>query len=87
MKECDRFKRCPLIDHCTENEETVSMSLDGMIRLYCCGSKQLYCIRKQLLVKFGETSVPKDMMPNGFPLPGANREKWSEEAINFRVLL
>lgn len=87
MKECVRFKECPLIDHCTENEDTVSVSLEGMIRLYCCGSRQVYCVRKQLFMKFGETSVPDDMMPNGFPLPGASREKWPIEAINFRVLL
>lgn len=87
MKECARINRCPLIEHCSQNKSSVSVSVDGMIRLYCRGTKQMHCIRKQLIEKFGETSVPHDMMPNGFPLPGANREKWSKEAINFRTLL
>lgn len=87
MKECDRIGICPLIEHCSENASTVSVSVDGMIRLYCRGSKQQHCIRKQLIMKYGESSVPDDMMPNGFPLPGANRQKWSKEAINFRKIL
>ncbi len=87
MKECYRIKDCPLILHCSQNKKSVSVSVDGMIRLYCQGSKQKHCIRKRLIEKFGEASVPYDMMPNGFPLPGAVREKWPKEAINFRALL
>lgn len=80
--DCPNLAACPFVKYCKENNATTSVN--GFILMYCQGERQSACVRKQLCEKFGKQVVPKDMMPNGLPLPGSVKEGWSEEALDYR---
>lgn len=85
MNDCQYLVTCPFVKHCTENEQTTSVN--GFIAMYCKNERQTSCIRRRLCEKFGREVVPKNMMPNGLPLPNTDRNLWSNEAANYRSLL
>jgi hypothetical protein len=40
------------------------------------------CVRLRLSSTFGKDVVPKNMMPNGYPLPGTTKDDWAKEALS-----
>lgn len=87
MEECCRFEACPLIKYCKQSNKCSSVSIKGVINLYCRGEKQYHCVRKKLLDIYGAEAVPVDMLPNGFPIPGAKTDQWPDIALNYRVII
>lgn len=85
MSDCVNLAGCPFVKYCNEND--AGMSVNGFINMYCKTDKQDQCIRKRLCEKFSREVVPKTMMPNGMPIPGNDKDDWSEEAKNYRRLL
>lgn len=80
--ECTNLNGCGFIECC--NQRGKSVALTGFINTYCKGEKLDSCVRKKLATKFGKQVVPKNMMPNGYPLSETDKKGWSEEALNFQ---
>lgn len=80
--ECPNLSGCGFMQCC--NSMGKNTAVNGFITTYCKGSKMDGCIRKKLAAKFGKEVVPKNMMPNGFPMPDTDRTGWSKEAINYK---
>ncbi len=85
MSECVNLAACPFVKYC--NEHDAETSVKGFITMYCKGDRKDSCIRLKLCTQFSKAVVPKTMMPNGLPLPGTNKDDWSEEAKNYRRVL
>lgn len=85
MSVCENLSGCPFVAFCNKTDK--SSSVNGFINMYCKGSRMDTCIRLRLCHQFDRTIVPKNMMPNGLPLPGTGKDDWSDQAINFRRLL
>jgi hypothetical protein len=84
MAECKNLTTCGFIKCCEEFHK--ENSVNGFINMYCKGDKQSECVRLKLCTKYSKEIVPKNMMPNGYPLPGTTKEGWSNEALNLRNL-
>lgn len=85
MAVCENLEKCPFVAYC--NQHDAETSAKGFIHMYCKGAKMDNCIRLRLCHKFSRDVVPKNMMPNGFPLSGTSKDGWSEQALNFRIVL
>jgi len=83
--DCPNLVACPFVKYCNEND--ASSSVNGFINMYCRGERQPTCIRKRLCDKYGKAVVPRNMMPNGYPLPSTVKEGWSPEAMDYKKLL
>ncbi len=82
MSECQNLSGCSFVNCCKEYSK--ADSVQGFINLYCKGNKMTQCVRRKIAMQIGKEHVPKNMMPNGLPLPGTSREDWTEQAIHFR---
>ncbi|WXR61015.1 hypothetical protein WG909_12040 [Peptostreptococcaceae bacterium AGR-M142] len=78
--ECKNLNGCSFVKYCNDKDKTNSVK--GFINIYCKGSRMEECERFKLCNQFGKTVVPPNMMPNGYPLPGTNKDNWSKEALN-----
>lgn len=78
--ECKNLESCSFVECCKVMNRTDSVR--GFIKMYCKGDKMEACKRLILLSRYGKETVPPNMMPNGFPLPGTNKSSWSKEAMN-----
>jgi len=78
MKDCKNLSGCSFFNCCEEYSK--ENSVKGFISIYCKGNKQEDCVRLKLSKTYGKSIVPKNMMPNGYPLPGTTKEEWAEEA-------
>lgn len=67
MSVCEKLDNCAFVGCCDQYEK--STAAKGFISMYCKGSKMNACIRKKLAGAYGKEIVPKNMMPNGAPLP------------------
>ncbi|MBN2897855.1 MAG: hypothetical protein JXO44_03675 [Clostridia bacterium] len=85
MADCPNLAGCAFVGYCNENDACTSVN--GFIKIYCKSEKQNQCIRKRLCDQFGKVVVPKNMMPNGAPIPGTSTDDWSHEAKNHRKVL
>lgn len=85
MNECAYRSNCAFVNFYKEHK--TNDSVDNLIDYYCRNGHQDDCIRKKLTDTFNRTVVPSAMMPDGMPLPGAKKENWSDEALNYRSLL
>lgn len=79
MTECKNLSSCGFVKCCEEFEKEASVN--GFIQMYCKGKRMGECVRLRLCDKYGKVVVPKNMMPNGYPLPGTSKEDWPEQAI------
>lgn len=79
--ECKNLEKCAFVGCCAEFSKNTSVQ--GFITMYCRGAKMQGCVRLQLSEKFGKGAVPRNMMPNGYPLPGTNRDGWPDEALHY----
>lgn len=79
--ECKNFAACSFVGCCKEyHKET---SVEGFVNIYCRGNRMNDCVRLKISSKYGKENVPKNMMPNGYPLPGTKKDDWSDVAKNF----
>ncbi len=85
MSVCEKLDNCAFVGCCDQYEK--STAAKGFISMYCKGSKMNACIRKKLAGAYGKEIVPKNMMPNGAPLPGTTQADWDEHALHFRRYL
>ena len=83
--ECKNLSTCNFVKCCEESQ--LSTSAHGFINMYCKGNRMKDCVRLRLCEKFGKQVVPKNMMPNGSPLPSSTKEGWSIEALNYLKLI
>ena len=82
--ECERLAACPFFN-IDESDPGVASAKRGLMALYCKGDKKDSCVRLAVFHKFGSpTSVPKNMMPNGMPLPGTNDSEWDTAVIKYK---
>lgn len=82
MTVCKNLNGCAFVNCCNEYDK--ANSVQGFMNIYCKGSKMNDCVRLKLCEKYGKQVVPKNMMPNGYPLPGTNKDSWSSEALTFK---
>lgn len=61
MQECPNLAGCGFIEKYSTSK---SLAVKGFIALYCKGSRQGDCKRKQFKAETGQ-KPPDDMMPNG----------------------
>lgn len=80
--DCPNLSECGFIECC--NQKGKSAAVNGFINTYCKGEKMGACVRKKLALKFGKQVVPKNMMPNGFPMPETDKHEWSEQALYYQ---
>lgn len=85
LPECPNLAGCSFVNCCSEMRK--STSANGFIKTFCKGEQMQECVRKKIASKFGKEFVPENMMPNGFPIPGTDKSKWSKEALEYRKLL
>jgi len=85
MSECKNLSGCGFVKYCEESQK--DQSVNGFISIYCKGPRMADCVRLKLCNQFGKVVVPKNMMPNGFPIPGTSKGDWSAEASNFKAYL
>jgi hypothetical protein len=83
--ECKNLAQCPFFNCCDELQKNTSVA--GFMTLYCKGDKMSSCVRLRLSDQFGKQVIPKNMMPNGLPVPGTNCDGWSPEALDYRTVL
>jgi len=81
--ECERLAACPFFK-VSESDPDVASAKRGLIEMYCRGDKQDSCVRLAMFHKFGSPLVPKNMMPNGMPLPGTNESEWDVKVVKFK---
>jgi hypothetical protein len=82
MTECEKLATCAFFKE-YESDENKKLVLGGFVKLYCKGDKQNECIRKKVSTMLGgPEKVPVNMMPDGHPLAGTNKEDWSKEVID-----
>lgn len=79
--DCKNLAGCAFVGCCEQYSS--STSVQGFVNMYCKGSRMSECVRLRLSEKCGKLVVPKNMMPNGYPLPGTTKEGWSSESINY----
>ena len=82
MADCEKLEKCPFFN-AYKDDEKIWPLIKGFTVLYCKGSKQDDCVRKQISSKFGADKVPVNMMPNGKALPGTGKEQWDQKVIEF----
>ncbi|MEA1975671.1 MAG: hypothetical protein U9N10_09050 [Bacillota bacterium] len=82
---CERLDTCPFVKCCSAYEK--STAAKGFINIYCKSKKMEQCVRKILSNKFGPGIVPKNMMPNGSPIPKTSTDDWCDKALNYRKYL
>ncbi|MBS7526071.1 hypothetical protein KHM83_05245 [Fusibacter paucivorans] len=80
MSECKNLAGCSFVNCCEEYKKTTGVN--GFINMYCRGARMEECVRLRLCDTVGKQVVPKNMMPNGYPLPGTTKEGWSKEAVS-----
>lgn len=80
MSECKNLAGCSFVNCCKEFNKTTG--INGFINMYCQGSRMEECVRLRLSSTFGKDVVPKNMMPNGYPLPGTTKDDWAKEALS-----
>ena len=80
--QCANFEKCPFVKYCDEVGKQTAVA--GFITMYCKGDRMSSCVRLKLCSAFSREVVPKNMMPNGFPISGTSRDGWDERAINYR---
>ncbi len=85
MTECEKLANCSFVSCCDAYDK--STAAKGFVSMYCRGNRMNDCIRKKLSAKFGKDLVPKNMMPNGAPLPGTDTNAWHEHAKHYRHYL
>ncbi|MBN2795392.1 MAG: hypothetical protein JXR88_08315 [Clostridia bacterium] len=85
MTECEKLANCSFVSCCDAYER--STAAKGFVSMYCKGNRMNDCVRKKLSNTFGKDVVPKNMMPNGSPLPGTQTDDWDERALHFRRYL
>ncbi|OFW56126.1 MAG: hypothetical protein A2W01_09495 [Candidatus Solincola sediminis] len=79
MEPCDRLEDCAFFIEYEAREDKQTV-LKGLVRIYCRGEKLNSCVRKQVSQALGgPTRVPKNMMPNGYPLRGSDESQWGDE--------
>ena len=66
------------------NEPQRAAALKGFVAMYCTGTKKSECTRKKIAKALGGDKVPVNMMPNGMPLSGTNRNAWPKEVEALR---
>jgi len=81
MRECEKLNKCSFVQCCDAYSK--STAARGFINMYCRGSRMDACVRKKLSTKFGREIVPKNMMPNGSPLPQTSSADWDTKAKNY----
>lgn len=79
MDACKNLEGCAFVKYCMDQND--EQSVKGFINIYCKGSKMNDCVRLKLCNHIGKQVVPKNMMPNGYPLPGTTKAEWCEEAL------
>lgn len=85
MKECENLSKCSFVSCCDEYHK--STAAKGFIAMYCKGSRMEQCVRLRLCNKFGKEIVPKNMMPNGAPLPETTTNDWDIKAQKHHTYL
>ncbi len=85
MRECEKLKNCSFVQCCDAYDK--STAARGFVSMYCKGSRMESCVRKKLSTKFGKDIVPKNMMPNGSPLPETSTTEWDNKAKNYHKYL
>lgn len=85
MTECEKLANCSFVSCCDAYDK--STAAKGFVSMYCRGNRMNDCIRKKLSAKYGKDLVPKNMMPNGAPLPGTDTSTWDEHAKHYRHYL
>ena len=81
MVDCEKLATCAFFKE-YEKDETRRLALKGFANMYCKGDKQDACIRKKVSKRLGgPENVPANMMPNGYPMVGTDRESWPPEAV------
>jgi len=80
MSVCKNLSGCSFVKCCEEYDK--ANSIQGFINMYCKGSRMNECVRLKLCNAYGKNVVPKNMMPNGYPLPGTSKADWSKEALH-----
>jgi hypothetical protein len=81
MPDCQNLSTCAFFKK-YEQDETMKLALQGIIRKYCKGSMQHNCVRKKVSQALGAQNVPINMMPNGSPLTGTTSDDWSHDVKN-----
>jgi hypothetical protein len=79
---CEKLYFCSFVECCSAFDK--SMAAKDLIDIYCKGKKMEECVRKRLNKRFGIGIVPKNMMPNGTPLPETSKNNWDERALNYK---
>jgi len=83
MAECSRLAGCPFFN-LDESDPDVASVKRGLMLLYCKGDKVDNCVRLAVLHEFGIDFVPKNMMPNGMPLPRTDESEWDATVVKFK---
>jgi hypothetical protein len=79
MKDCEKLDTCAFFIE-FKKDKSMTLALDGLVRIYCKGKKQDSCLRRKVGERLGgQDKVPKNMMPNGSPLGGTDDSTWPEE--------
>lgn len=79
--ECKNYANCSFVGCCQAANKATSV--EGFVNMYCKGSRMSDCVRLKISSKYGKENVPKNMMPNGYPMPGTTKDGWSDIAKNF----
>lgn len=82
MAVCKNLSGCSFVNCCEQYSK--SQSVNGFINMYCKGNRMGDCVRLKICDQLGKVLVPKNMMPNGLPLPGTGKDEWADEAVNYR---
>ena len=81
MADCEKLSTCAFFK-VYETEESRQLALRGFIKMFCQGDQQPACLRKKVSQELGGGEyVPINMMPNGAPLTGTNKNAWAPKVI------